>query len=547
MFTLGRFSPILSAAAPWVGAAYFDWGFPMRARLVGGWIAALAACTWIGCGDDPGAGLDASGLEDGGAGVDGGSADSGPDVDGGASDAAPPPDGSSPDGGSVSPTCGDSTVEPGSGEECDDGNTADGDGCSAGCRVEVLGAGCGNGMLEPAAREECDDGNTVSGDGCSAACQLELVGASCGDGATDAGEICDDGNLVNGDACNPTCNFANTTTLFAGSPGNGGSTDGIGTAARFTAGGPGACMGSGVLTADNTYVYVGDSGNRRVRRIEVATATVQTIAGDGVMRLRDHAMGASASFNNLEAITTDGARLWVADSCRIREILLTAPYPVTTIAGGACVAAGSPVTDGAALTATWSDLRGLTYYAGRLYSVDANAAVLRALDLTTMMVSTAAGTANAQAFMDGNGAAARFQSPRYIASDNSGMLFIADTNGARIRAFNTVTGEVTTFAGNGTSAIVDGTGTAAQIQRPRGITSDGTSVYFAEFNGATIRQGVIASQVVTTMIGTPGSAGYLEGVGSAARIDSPWGLAFHYASGSIFWFDNANCVVRRIQ
>ena len=173
--------------------------------------------------------------------------------------------------------------------------------------------------------------------------------------------------------------------------------------------------------------------------------------------------------------------------------------------------------------------------------------MLRALDLTTMMVSTVAGTANAQAFMDGNGAAARFRSPRYIASDNSGMLFIADTNGARIRAFNTVTGDVTTFAGNGTSAIVDGVGPAAQIQRPRGITSDGTSVYFAEFNGATIRQGVIASQAVTTMIGTPGSPGYLEGVGSAARLDSPWGLAFHYASRSIFWFDNANCVVRRIQ
>ena len=508
MFTLGWFSPILSAAAPWVGAAYFDWGFPMRARLVGGWIAALAACTWIGCGDDPGPGLDASSPEDGGAGVDGGGADSGTGADGGGSDAAP--DGSSPDGGGISPTCGDSTVELASGEECDDGNTS-------------------------------------SDDGCSAACQLELVGASCGDGSTDAGEICDDANLVNGDACNPTCNFANTTTLFAGSPGNGGSTDGVGSAARFTAGGTGTCMGSGVLTADNTYVYVGDGGNRRVRRIEVATATVQTIAGDGVMRLRDDATGTAASFNNLEAITTDGARLWVADSCRIREILLTAPYPVTTIAGGACVAAGSPVTDGAALTATWSDLRGLTYYAGRLYSVDANAAVLRALDLTTMMVSTVAGTANAQAFMDGNGAAARFQSPRYIASDNSGMLFIADTNGARIRAFNTVTGDVTTFAGNGTSAIVDGVGPAAQIQRPRGITSDGTSVYFAEFNGATIRQGVIASQAVTTMIGTPGSPGYIEGVGSAARLDSPWGLAFHYASRSIFWFDNANCVVRRIQ
>lgn len=522
----------------------------MRARLAWGWLAAVLAIGVVGCGDGGGGDTDAGGL-DATAG-DGGGGDSGTPGDGGLDDAGDL-DGASPgsdggaDGGSVPASCGNSTVELAAGEECDDGNTTDGDGCSAACRVEIVGATCGNGMLEPVAREECDDGNTTSGDGCSATCQLEPVGASCGDSTVDPGETCDDGNTTNGDACNPTCNFGNTTTLFAGSPGDGGWVDGVGTAARFTMGGPGTCMGTAVLAADNTYLYVGDSTNRRVRRIEIATATVSTIAGDGMMRIRDHAMGASASFNNLEAITTDGARLWVSDSCRIREILLTAPYPVTTIAGGACLAAGSAVTDGPALTATWSDMRGLTYYAGRLYSVDANAAVLRALDLATMTVSTLAGTANMHGSVDGVGAAARFQSPRYIASDNSGMLFIADTNGQRIRAYNTVTGGVTTFAGDGTMAILDGVGTAAQIQRPRGITSDGTSVYFAEFNGHVIRQGVIATQAVTTMIGAAGTAGYLEGVGTVARMDSPWGLAFHYPSGSLFWFDSGNCVVRRIQ
>jgi len=72
----------------------------------------------------------------------------------------------------VAPTseCGNGVVEPG--EQCDDGNTTDGDGCSATCQTETTPAAvCGNGVVE--AGEQCDDGNTTSGDGCSATCQTE--------------------------------------------------------------------------------------------------------------------------------------------------------------------------------------------------------------------------------------------------------------------------------------------------------------------------------------------------------------------------------------
>ncbi len=65
------------------------------------------------------------------------------------------------------PTCGNGTRE--ACEDCDDGNTQDGDGCSAACEVEQ--AVCGNGVKEPG--EDCDDGNTQDGDGCSATCTSE--------------------------------------------------------------------------------------------------------------------------------------------------------------------------------------------------------------------------------------------------------------------------------------------------------------------------------------------------------------------------------------
>jgi cysteine-rich repeat protein len=65
-------------------------------------------------------------------------------------------------------TCGDNIVQASKGETCDDGNTTNGDGCSATCLVEAV---CGNGLVE--GTELCDDGNTLNGDGCSSSCVAE--------------------------------------------------------------------------------------------------------------------------------------------------------------------------------------------------------------------------------------------------------------------------------------------------------------------------------------------------------------------------------------
>jgi cysteine-rich repeat protein len=87
-------------------------------------------------------------------------------------------------------------------EQCDDGNTMSGDGCSGTCQTETAGE-CGNGERER--DESCDDGNTTAGDGCSATCELEMGGAFCGNGVREGAEQCDDANVTSSDGCSATC------------------------------------------------------------------------------------------------------------------------------------------------------------------------------------------------------------------------------------------------------------------------------------------------------------------------------------------------------
>ncbi len=89
--------------------------------------------------------------------------------------------------------CGNGVVT--TGEECDDGNAVNGDGCDDNCTVPR----CGNGVADPG--EQCDDGNATNGDGCDTNCTV----TGCGNGVVTAGEQCDDGNAVDGDACDSNC------------------------------------------------------------------------------------------------------------------------------------------------------------------------------------------------------------------------------------------------------------------------------------------------------------------------------------------------------
>jgi cysteine-rich repeat protein len=89
--------------------------------------------------------------------------------------------------------CGNRVRE--AGEECDDGNDNNFDGCRNNCRRPA----CGDRIVDP--NEDCDDGNTINNDACPNDCTIEV----CGDRVVDAGEECDDGNDNHFDGCRNNC------------------------------------------------------------------------------------------------------------------------------------------------------------------------------------------------------------------------------------------------------------------------------------------------------------------------------------------------------
>jgi len=199
---------------------------------------------------------------------------------------------------------------------------------------------------------------------------------------------------------------------------------------------------------------------------------------------------------------------------------------VTTLAGSGAV--GS--TDGPGASASFYSPYGVVVdAAGNTFVADYYNHRIRKVTAAGD-VSTFAGN-GATGLVDGNGIAAQFHYPRGLAMDATGNLFVADEGNHCIRKI-TSAGDVTTLAGNGTSGYADGNGSAAQFNTPSGVTTDPSgNVYVTDYYNQRIRK-ITQTGDVSTIAGS-GTAGIGDGFGTAAQFDNPRNLDFD-AAGNLY-------------
>jgi sugar lactone lactonase YvrE len=334
-------------------------------------------------------------------------------------------------------------------------------------------------------------------------------------------------------ASNSTYATPYTFTTLAGAAGSLGSTDGTGTAARFT-------YVSGVAVDSTGNVYVAVYGNATIRKI-TSGGVVTTFAGTAGFFGAADGTGPAAQFNTPYAAAADSAgNVYVADTNNHTIRKITSGGVVTTLAG----TAGSPGSaDGTGSAARFNYPSGVAVGSdGNLYVADTYNSTIRQIT-SSGVVTTLAGTAGSPGSADGTWTVARFNTPYGVAVDSSGNVYVADEGNQTIRKI-TSGGVVTTLAGTaGSDGSTDGTGSAARFQSPLGVAvDDAGNVFVADTFNHTIRK-ITSSGAVTTLAGLTSTSGSADGTGSAARFKNPYGVAVDRV-GNIYVADTGNYTVR---
>lgn len=244
----------------------------------------------------------------------------------------------------------------------------------------------------------------------------------------------------------------------------------------------------GLAIAPNGDIYVADTWNNRVRKINPKTGIVTTFAGTGEKGFAgDGETADKATFGNVYAVAFDPKyeRLYLADldNRRIRAIDMKT-YIVTTVAGNG--KRGVPEDGAEAKSAPLVDPRAVATDAkGKVYVLERGGHALRVVD-SSGKIRTVAGTGKGGFSGDGGDALkAQLKGPKHICVDQDGNVLIADADNHAIRKYMPATGKIVTVAGTGKqgSSGVGGPAVECQLNQPHGVwVHSSGDIYIADSN-----------------------------------------------------------------
>jgi sugar lactone lactonase YvrE len=306
---------------------------------------------------------------------------------------------------------------------------------------------------------------------------------------------------------------------------------------------------SAVPDAAGNLIVV-DNGNARIRKIS-SNGVITTIAGNGNFSNGDFsaagaggpAASAVLSSNPTFAVMDGAGNLYVSDTANFRVLKIDTAGILSTYAGNGSIAYNG---DGQPATSAAVHPFGLALDAGgNLYIADSFNNRVRKVD-TNGIITTVAGNGTGAFSGDGGPAiVASISTPRGVAVDAAGNLYIADSSNNRVRVVSP-SGTIQTIAGNGSAAFGgdNGPATGASLNFPLGLAVDGGgNLYISDANNGRVRK-VGLTGVITTVAGGGPSFGD-GGAATSAQLSAPRGLSFD-AAGDLFIADTGNDRIREV-
>ncbi|MBN2305551.1 MAG: redoxin domain-containing protein [Anaerolineae bacterium] len=241
----------------------------------------------------------------------------------------------------------------------------------------------------------------------------------------------------------------------------------------------------------------------------------------------------------------EGNRLFIADSNHNRVIVTALDtFEVQDVIGGL----DEGLVDGDYATARFFRPQGVALVENMLFVADTENHAIRAVNLDTREVTTAAGTGE-QGFNYDNGGFGpdmALSSPwDLVAFDNK--LYIAMAGPHQLWVYNLDTAEIGPYAGSGREQLTDGPLREGALNQPSGIDTDGTVLYFADAEASAIRTADLdPNGDLNTIVGTGlFDFGDVDGVGDDVRLQHPLGVTVS-ENGLLYVADTYNSKIKRI-
>lgn len=307
-------------------------------------------------------------------------------------------------------------------------------------------------------------------------------------------------------------------------------------------------------------LYIADGNNNRVRKVAAGTGIITTIAGNGSQAYSgDGSAAISAALNSPWDVAIDpSGNLIIADSYnnRLRKVNISTGI-ISTIAGISVSSTLFPNPPNGGYNGDGIPADSAKLYhpngvaidvAGNIYIADFYNNRVRKINASTGIITTIAGTGSNAYNGDGIPAvSASVFGPNALALDASGNLYISENQGNRVRKVNSSNGIISTIAGNGSYGYSGdgGQATNAQVVPTALIVSGSGNIYIAS-NACRVRKINVATGIITTIAGD-GNVGFTGDGGPAlqAQFNNISGLAIHGA-GDLYISDAINNRVRII-